>query len=351
MKKLLSHIFIDGMNGMALGFFCTFAIGTILRQLGTLLSRDLGDIFITLGGIALALTGAGIALGMATKFSAPPTVALSAMIAGMVGAHADAIFQSSIVTDHGIRLSGSGDPLGAFVAAFIALELGGLVSGKTQVDMILTPAVCTGLGSASGLFLAPVFDLLNQKICLAFKWSTDQNDIVMGMLVALIMCVLSILPLNTLAIVAMAQLKGISAGAATVGCCCAMVGLAVASYRDNKVTGLFTQGIGTAKLQLSNFLTKPWILLPSLLSCVILGPISTCLFEVTNTAKGCVLGTTGLEGCLCAYRTMVDDIGSVESLLIISLMCFVLPGVLCLLFAEGMKKLKFLKDGDMKIQM
>ena len=36
MKKVLNHIFIDGLSGMALGLFSTLIIGTIIQQIGTL---------------------------------------------------------------------------------------------------------------------------------------------------------------------------------------------------------------------------------------------------------------------------------------------------------------------------
>ena len=88
MKKILSHIFVDGINGMALGIFCTYAFGIILQQLGSLITKDIGDFLITIGGLAIMLTGAGIAMGMASKFASPPLVALGGMLSGMVGAHA-----------------------------------------------------------------------------------------------------------------------------------------------------------------------------------------------------------------------------------------------------------------------
>ena len=35
-KKVLNHIFIDGLGGMAMGLFATLIVGTILSQIGTL---------------------------------------------------------------------------------------------------------------------------------------------------------------------------------------------------------------------------------------------------------------------------------------------------------------------------
>ena len=38
------------------------------------------------------------------------------------------------------------------------------------------------------------------------------------------------------------NLSGLAAGAATVGCCCNMIGFAVASFRENKFSGLLLTG-------------------------------------------------------------------------------------------------------------
>ena len=37
MKKLLNHIFIDGLSGMALGLFSTLIVGTIIQQIGNMI--------------------------------------------------------------------------------------------------------------------------------------------------------------------------------------------------------------------------------------------------------------------------------------------------------------------------
>ncbi len=352
MKKILSLIFSDGLNGVALGIFCTYAIGTILQQIGTILSHDIGDLFITVGGIAVMLTGAGIAMGILSKVKAASTVTLACIIAGMVGAHADAIFASSVITGEGsVKFSGPGDPLGACIAIMVTLAVGSLVAGKTEFDLLLTPVVCTGSGIISGLFFAPVSDYLTNLLANALTWGKTQNEIVMGIVVSCLMCIYTMLPVSTLSIIHLASLTGVSAGCATIGCCCSMIGFAVASYRDNKICGLFIQGIGTSKLQLANTIKKPYILLPALVSSGILGGVSSAVFKLTNNAKGASYGTTGLQGCLKAYDHMKDAMGTTESLIVVSLLCFVLPGVLSLGFAELLRKAKLLKDGDMKITL
>ena len=74
--------------------------------------------------------------------------------------------------------------------------------------------------------------LWNHSICL------DGND--------------STLPISSAAVAMALGLTGLSAGAATVGCCANMIGFAVASYRENKMGGLLAQGIGTSMLQVPN---------------------------------------------------------------------------------------------------
>ena len=69
----------------------------------------------------------------------------------------------------------------------------------------------------------------------------------------------------------------LAGGAATVGCACHMVGFAVASFRENGVSGLISQGVGTSMLQIPNVMRKPIILLPMIVS---------SLFALTNVADG-----------------------------------------------------------------
>ena len=94
------------------------------------------------------------------------------------------------------------------------------------------------------------------------------------------------LPISSAALGVILNLSGLAAGAATVGCCCNMVGFAVASYRENKVGGLLAQGIGTSMLQVPNIVKKPVIWLPAIISSAILGPVGTMVLHMTNNPTG-----------------------------------------------------------------
>ena len=168
-KNYLHHIFIDGLSGMALGLFSTLIIGTILQQIGNLISGNLGSTIFLIGKIAAAATCAGIGVGVAYKFKETPLVVISAAVSGMVGGFATKLLAGSIMTDTGvITLAGPGEPLGAFIAALVGIEIGHLIAGKTKIDIIITPLVCIGAGSTVGLLLSPpISDLAwnNNYVC------------------------------------------------------------------------------------------------------------------------------------------------------------------------------------------
>ena len=67
-KKLCNRIFIDGLSGMAQGLFATLLVGTILEQVGTLIGGSIGAYIIVVATVAKKLTGAGIGIGVASKF-------------------------------------------------------------------------------------------------------------------------------------------------------------------------------------------------------------------------------------------------------------------------------------------
>ena len=114
----------------------------------------------------------------------------------------------------------------------------------------------------------------------------DRVSVVMGMALTA--------PISSAAIAISLDLSGLAAGAATVGCCVNMLGFAVASYRENGVGGLISQGLGTSMLQVPNIVRKPVIWLPEIIVSAILGPLSTTLFAMTNNAMGAGMGTSGL---------------------------------------------------------
>ena len=349
--KILKRIFIDGLSGMAIGLFATLIIGTILEQAGTIIGGDIGNMIVMVASIAKVLTGAGIGIGVASKLGESTLVCASAASAGMIGAFASGLLNGSVSSSGKILLSGPGEPLGAFVAAYIGIEIGRIFIGRTKLDIILTPLTTIVCGGIVGLTVGPYISDLMKQIGEMIRWGTEQQPFLMGIVVSVLMGMALTLPISSAALGVILNLSGLAAGAATVGCCCNMIGFAVASFRENGVGGLIAQGVGTSMLQVPNIVKKPLIWLPVILSSAVLGPVSTMLFHMTNNATGSGMGSAGFVGQIMTWQVMAQTEHPVVVLLKIVVIQFMLPAVLTVVFTQFMRKHNFIKDGDMKLDL
>jgi len=345
MKKILNHIFIDGLSGMALGLFSTLIIGTIIGQIGNLVGNEIGTYLIAISNVAKTVTGAGIGVGVAAKFKQGPLVTVSAAVAGMIGAFPTLGMES-------FALGKAGEPLGAFVAALIGIECGRLVAGRTKIDIILTPLVSICTGAAAGFIVGPPISNFMKWLGNLVNINVEASPILGGIAVSVLMGMILTLPISSAALGVSMGLTGLAAGAATIGCCCQMVGFAVASYRENKFGGFIAQGIGTSMLQVPNILRRPLIWLPPIISSAILGPVASAVLHMVSTPIGSGMGSAGFVGQIAAYGAMLETgMSSKVALIQILLMHFILPAVVTLIFSEGMRKAGWIKEGDMKLEV
>lgn len=352
-KKNIAHtIFIDGLSGMALGLFATLIVGTIMVQISDYVSGQVGNLLLVVGKTAQLLTGAGIGCGVAMKLGqTAPLVTISAAICGMVGAYAKVILAGAFFVEGSFGITPPGEPLGAFIAAIAGIGIGKLVSGKTGVDILVTPLCCIAAGCAAGLLVGPYITRFMGWLGYLVNWGTVQQPFFMGITVSVLMGIFLTLPISSAAIGVSLGLSGLAAGAATVGCCANMIGFAVASYRENKVGGLVAQGLGTSMLQIPNIIRRPQIWLPAIISSAALGPLSTMLFKMESNAVGSGMGTAGLVGPIMTYNTMAPDGNAAAVLGEIILMYFILPALVSLLISEGMRRAGWIKAGDMKLDI
>lgn len=351
LKKSLDRIFIEGLSAMAQGLFATLIIGTIIQQLGTLLGGMAGDLIFVIGKVAASLTGAGIGAAVAYRFKESPLVVVSAATAGMAGAFASKLLAGTVLVDGAMVYAGPGEPLGAFIAAYVGIFFGHLVSGRTKVDILVTPLVTIGTGSAVGLVLGPPISEFMAWLGSIINWGTEQQPFLMGIIVSVLMGMILTLPISSAALGIILNLSGLAAGAATVGCCCNMVGFAVASYRENKVGGLLAQGIGTSMLQVPNIVRRPVIWVPAILSSAILGPVGTMALHMTSNATGSGMGTAGLVGQIMTWQTMIVTEPPMVVLVKIMVIQIVLPAFVTLGISEFMRKKGWIRFGDMKLEM
>ena len=364
-KQYSHRYFVKAMGAMALGLFASLLIGTIFDTVGTYANLPF---LCTIATYAKSVTGAAIGVAIAHALGAHPLVMFSAAAVGAVAnAMGAVILDGTIVswaatsgTEQGIFYSAG--PAGAFFAVIIAAEIGMLVSKKTKVDVLVTPVVTILVGFGASWLLCPLVSYVMYYLGVFIATATTLQPLLMGVVIAVVVGMVLTLPISSAAICAMifsqaaidaAVQNGtdegllLAGGAAAVGCCAQMVGFAVCSFRENKWGGIVSQGLGTSMLQMGNIVRRPQIWIPPTLAAAIVGPISTMLFKLKCAGVAAGMGTCGLVGPIGVISATEKGpmlwIG-------LALCCIVLPAVLSLLFSEIMRKLGWIKAGDMLLE-
>ena len=359
LRTLPKRFFITAFSGMAQGLFVTLIAGTILAQIaGWIGDNYIGKTLLYIANIAKSLMGAGIGVGIAHALGKHKLLTFSAAVAGMVGAFADKLMVGTAAPFVTLGLGAPGNPIGAYVVTMLCVEVASLYAGKTKLDIILIP-LGVMLLSFVGVFVAFPFIWLVNQLGTLVAIATDATPFVMGVVIAVVMGILLTMPTSSAAIwvavstPVLALGSGVeydamllAGGAATVGCACHMGGFAVASFRENGIGGLISQGVGTSMLQIPNIMKKPQIMLPMVASSAICGPLATCLFGLKCGSSGGGMGTSGLVGVFDLFKYTSGWVGIVG----IFLLMIVLPAVLNLGFSEFMRRKGWIQFGDMKLE-
>lgn len=318
--------FIDALGAMAFGLFASLLIGTIFDTLGQQLHIES---FNVIAQYAKSATGAALGVAIAHALKAPQLVLFSAATVGIAG-------------------NTLGGPVGALVATVVATELGKLVSKETRLDIVVTPGVTIIFGVLTAQRVGPTVARFMDWFGTVVKTATEMQPFFMGILVSALIGVALTLPISSAAICIALSLDGLAGGAATAGCCAQMIGFAVMSYRENKIGGLMAQGLGTSMLQMGNIVLNPRIWIPPTLASMITGPIATMVFRLQNIPAGSGMGTCGLVGPIGIYTAMGGGSGMWLGILMV---CFVLPAVLTFIFGEVLRKMGWIKEGDLKLDL
>ena len=341
---------IDALGAMAQGLFCSLLIGTIINTLGTIfhiapLTQTVATISntdYTVGGLAMAMSGPAMAVAIGYALNAPPLVLFSLVAVG---------FASN-------ALGGAGGPLAVLFVAILSAEIGKVVSKETRVDILVTPFVTIVVGVALSWLIAPPLGRVAMEFGELIMWATNLRPFLMGIIVSVAVGIALTLPISSAAICAALGLVGLAGGAAVAGCCAQMVGFAVMSFPENKWGGLVSQGIGTSMLQMGNIVRNPSIWIPPIVASAITGPLATCVFrmEMNGTPISSGMGTCGLVGQIGVYTGWLNDIAAGTKSAITAfdwigliLICFILPAIICPAIAYLLKKIGWIKEGDMKL--
>ena len=380
---------IDAMGAMALGLFASLLIGTIIKTLAENVGTtglmaalaaitDTGELAAKVAGLSMLNRFCWILWQIGNYATMVTGVAMAAAIGYALNAPPLVLFSLCAVGQATNTLGGSGGPLAVLFVAILACEAGKLVSKETKIDILVTPAVTIIVGVGCAMVLAPIFKTICDSLGTFIGWATNLQPFFMGIIISVVVGVVLTLPISSAAICAAVGISGgavlagvldgsismgvwnglaLAGGAATVGCCCNMLGFAVISYPDNGVGGLVAQGLGTSMLQVPNLMRKPVLWIPPVLTSAILGPVSTCIFQLRNNgaAISSGMGTAGLVGpigIITGWSNMPEGyaVGAFDWLGMI-LVCFVLPVLLSWAIGKFMRKKGWIKEGDLKVDL
>jgi len=333
---LSGSVFIDALDSMGMGVLATLIVGTILRQLATLLGDNFSLLF-TIGTYAQVFMAVGVAIGAAHALKAKPVVLYATVVTSMMGAGAFNIIDG-VVT---LRV---GDPAAAFVTAFVTVIVGSLIAGKTKLDIMVTPIVALIAGGLVAIYIAPHITRLTSWIGYAVTAATDMHPLFMGIIIAIIFCFIILSPLSSSALAIGLGISGLAAGAALAGTAASMVGFAVISFRDNGIGGLISQGIGTSKIQFGNFCKNPAIFLPTMIAAAITGPLSTVVFGIQTNSLGAGMGTSGLVGQIQTVYVM-----GTSAIWMIVLVQVIIPIAISWVIWKFLRRQNWIKNGDMTL--
>ncbi|MBR1874440.1 MAG: PTS sugar transporter subunit IIC [Eubacterium sp.] len=341
---------IDALGAMAQGLFCSLLIGTIINTIGTQFNigfltmtvATVGGTDYTVGGLCMAMSGPAMAIAIGNALKAPPLVLFSLATVG---------FASN-------ALGGAGGPLAVLVIAIVTAEIGKLVSKETPIDILATPLVTVGVGIGLSALIAPPLGSAAMWFGDIVMWATELQPFLMGIIVSVVVGIALTLPISSAAICAALGLTGLAGGAAVAGCSAQMIGFAVISFAENKWGGLISQGIGTSMLQMGNIVKNPRIWIAPILTSAITGPIATCVFslQMNGAPISSGMGTCGFVGQIGVYSGWVSDVAAGAKSAITAmdwigliLISFVLPAVITPLINMFLKKIGWVKPGDMKL--
>ena len=345
---------IDALGAMAQGLFASLLVGTILNTLGSqfhigfltkiLVTVGSGEkaVGYTMGGLASAMVGPAMAVAIGYALQAPPLVLFTLVPVG---------FATN-------ALGGAGGPLAVLVVAIVAAECGKIVSKETKVDILVTPIVTLLIGVGLAYLIAKPIGTAASWVGRLIMWATELHPFLMGIIVSVIVGVALTLPISSAAICHAFGLVGLAGGAAVAGCCAQMVGFAVMSFKENRWGGIVSQGLGTSMLQMGNIVKNPRIWIPPTVASAITGPIATCIFrmQMNGAAVNSGMGTCGLCGPIGVWTGWAADVASGAKSAVTAmdwiglvLVCIVLPAVLTPLLALPLRKIGWIKDGDLKL--
>ncbi|NYF23770.1 PTS transporter subunit IIC [Sporosarcina sp. JAI121] len=342
MKDFVSKL----LNGMSIGIVVALIPNALLGEILKLLIPHfpaLQHLFdITIFVMSLLPVMIGVMVGITFKLT--PIQTASVGIAAMVGS---GVIQKT--ADGLITLNGIGIVINIGITAALAVLFVRMLGDKLKAySILLMPTLSILVPGMIGYLLLPFMKHSTGIIGVAISNVTTLQPILMGAIIALIFCTIILLPISTVGVATVIMLSGVGAGAANLGIVAAGIGLAIASYKANSLGTALAHVLGSPKIQMKNFLMKPKIAFPMMITAAVLGALAG-LLNIQGTPYSAGFGLSGLVGPL-NYMNLAEGGWSAKNISIMLSTFFIIPIVFNLgLIYIFSRKLKLIKAADFKL--
>ncbi|WP_075620437.1 PTS transporter subunit IIC [Paenisporosarcina indica] len=342
MKEFLGKL----LNGMSIGIVVALIPNALLGEILKLLIPyfpALQHVFdVTVYIMSLLPVLIGVMVGITFKLTPIQTASIG--IASMVGSGVIQKTADGLITMNGIGIVIN---IG-FTAALAVLFVQLLGDRLKAYAILLLPTLSILVPGMIGYSVLPYVKHSTGILGIAIDNVTTLQPILMGAIIAMIFCTIILLPISTVGVATVIMLSGVGAGAANLGIVAAGVGLAISSYKANSLGTALAHVLGSPKIQMKNFLMKPKIAVPMLITAAVLGALAG-LLNIQGTPFSAGFGLSGLVGPL-NYMQLADGGWSAKNISIMLGTFLLLPIILnvALIYLFS-RKLNMIKASDYKL--
>lgn len=342
MKEFIGKL----LNGVSIGIVVALIPNALLGEILKLLIPyfpPLQHLFdITVFTMSLLPVMIGVMVGVSFKLSSIQTASVG--IASMVGSGVVQKTAEGVMT-----LNGIGIVLNITITAALTVLFVQLLGNKLKAyEILLMPTLSILIPGMVGYLLLPFMKQSTGLIGSVIAHITSLQPILMGSLIAMIFCIIILLPVSTVGVATVIMLSGIGAGAANLGIVAAGIGLAISSYKANTLGTALAHVLGSPKIQMKNFLMKPQIATPMLITAGVLGALAGIL-NIQGTPYSAGFGLSGLVGPL-NYMNLAEGGWNGRNIAIMLSTFLVIPVLLNMgLLYIFTHKLKIIKAIDYKL--
>ena len=316
------HLIFRSLDGLAYGVFISVVIGQVLVWVGETLNIPDWNLY---GQNIMNLTGVCIAVAISYVMGASGLTLLSSILVGTICSR-----------------SGIAWMLNSYISIMITVIVAQWIQNRTPVDIYLIPIFSIILAITVTKFISPYINNMLEWFLNIITQSSTHPTLFMSIFIAAIAAFMSILPL--VGIFSILGLNSLGCGAAIVGLCSMVIGLTIMSIDENDLGDVIAMAIGTPLFQLKNAIKHPLILLPPILTAMIVGPISSCLFNLSATKEVLTSSLILVNGPVNVIQTMGNRYWPMVLLTYI-----ILPLILCFAFYRLFKKIGWIQSGDLKM--